>query len=411
MIYLTSQILASTMNDFGFKNFTQLRGGWFTSPDEYESMGYTIGMPPGYYAPNHPEITKLVEKIKPLGGIIFPSSMKNPQSAASKRRVMAINIPPDMSAEMLGRFVVQQLLKKKLISDPNPIELIEFRPESFDGYITFKSQNTAEAAVSIGKTLIYNGRDIHILWPDNSHFSSDIVSFSIDENQLKDTIYVEFLNQMIDEKAIYELFEPKYQVSKIFIPNGCNYAIVTLTNDTLVFNAVTDIQLSNDKNIIIRPSFLPVSAFPNIQTEMERRQCQLYAGPSQFVSVVNENLIKNACIADVLNIDLPASTIIQSSTEEAQIGTETVLCLYNIAKEYVLMDQELTAEFLTDITEECQKYGRILDCKLEPLPFQSDYGVIKLQYDSPEAAKRAQIHLAGRRYEGRIIVTSVEDQM
>ncbi|EAY17566.1 hypothetical protein TVAG_453940 [Trichomonas vaginalis G3] len=395
------------MNDIAYKANTFLRGGWFTSPEEYESMGYTLGMPPGYYAPNHPEIDKLVERIKPFGGIIFPNSMSTKEDPNSKRKVMVLNLPPEMTPQTLNNYITQNLLKRKLITDPNPIDFIDWLPDQFGGYVTFKSQKDAEAAVSIGKSLVYNQREIHIIWPYSLQ-TEEFSTIEINENQTKNTIYVEFHNEQPNEQKIYQIFEPKYQVSKTFISPGSNYAIVTLSHDEITDMTVFDLQATCGDDVSIRTTFEPPSIDPRTPSDQKLRQTQLYEGPTKLVSVVAPNLLNNPCIADILNSEMTVSSLIQQETEENQIGDETVLCLYNIAKDYILMDPELTNEFLSDITEECQKYGTILDYKIDPMEHQNDYGVVKIRYKTPEEAKRAQLNLAGRRYEGRLVITSVE---
>ena len=42
----------------------RLRGGWDVGPEEYKSMGFTIGLPPNIYVPQNPEIQKLSNKFE-----------------------------------------------------------------------------------------------------------------------------------------------------------------------------------------------------------------------------------------------------------------------------------------------------------------------------------------------------------
>lgn len=68
------------------------------------------------------------------------------------------------------------------------------------------------------------------------------------------------------------------------------------------------------------------------------------------------------------------------------------------------------AEILEDITEECAKFGKLLDVKM-PRPVGgarqgSGVGKIYLKYEDPESAAKALAALAGRNFSGRTVVVT-----
>jgi splicing factor U2AF 65 kDa subunit len=67
------------------------------------------------------------------------------------------------------------------------------------------------------------------------------------------------------------------------------------------------------------------------------------------------------------------------------------------------------------VTEECEKYGKILEMKI-PRPSggsrqSSGVGKIYIKYDTPASAKKALQALAGRKFADRTVVTTYFDEV
>lgn len=400
--------------DFSFENPNCLRGGWFVGPEEYESMGFTLGLPPGYYAPDLPEIQELVEKIKPLNGIIMPSTIyRQPQQRQIKNKVLVTNLPLDCTAEQLDTFLTSSLLKRKLITDESPIEKIDIYQNKLNAHVEFKSQKDAEAAIQIGKTLVFNKRELRIFWMRDSNESSQHEIIETDKYD-RDALFVEPSGQyLLTDEEITEFFEKEgFQIFKIACPRGFRHRIVNLVDSSTADIAVFKLNNTqiNGKEIHVRKCFIGDNEGPSRLTEKEKRMIKSTNGPSHMVSVINPAILDHPCIADILNPDVPTSSIVQPETERIQPVSGSVLHIYNIAKEMIMYDTDLLEEFIQDILGECQKYGEITDTKVDHLPITSDYAVVKVFFKSAENAKNAQLAISGRRYGGRLVITSLENE-
>ena len=404
---------------YGYEIPNFFRGGWFVGPEEFEQMGYTLGLPPGYFAPDLPEIRNLVEKLKTQDGIILPSSIEKPTEQQTKKKVIVTNLPNDMNSEQLCELLIQTLFKRKLITNPEPIENIDLAPGSSTAYITFKQQKDAEAAIQIGKTFFFNNRQLRILWYRSRHEinednnENDIIDNDIYRNKL-DSIIIETDNDHLPstESLINAFQEAGFPIDEIIIPEGLKHAIVYLLDPFSADLATYKMNATTVEDVVlkVRKCYIGENEGPNDIPEKEKRRLKATNGPSPLLSIMNPLLLQNPSIADILNPDVISSVIVQPETEQIQPNVGNVLCLYNIVKDIVLYDQELLTETLQDIESECIRYGDIIDRKVEHLPIRSDYAVVKFFYKTPQQAKNAQLAIAGRRYAGRAVITSVETQ-
>ncbi|KAJ9661411.1 hypothetical protein H2198_001979 [Neophaeococcomyces mojaviensis] len=91
-----------------------------------------------------------------------------------------------------------------------------------------------------------------------------------------------------------------------------------------------------------------------------------------------------------------------------------VLQLLNMVTPEELIDNDEYEEICEDITEECSKYGQILDMKI-PRPAggsrqSAGVGKIYIKYADAAAAKKALQALAGRKFADRTVVTTYFDE-
>ena len=406
---------------FGFENPNFLRGGWFVGPEEYEQMGYTLGLPPGYFAPDIPEVRALAEKLSLQGGIIYPSSLQSSGESKSKKKVLITNIPSDMTAEQLAELLTQTLLKRKLISNTEPVAKVDLVPSKASAFVEFKTQRDAEAAIQISKTFIFNGIQLRIYWfKEKINSSQNIESNREDQEEYYsdrhkiDALIVETdSDHLPPTESILQVFEEGgFPIDDIFIPKGFKHAIIYLDDPKDADLAAYKLNETTIEDVVIkvRKCYIGENEGPNSLSDQEKRRLKVTNGLSGLVSIMNPYIIQNPSIADILNPDVIASVVVQPETEKLQPNKGTVLCLYNIVKEIVLYDSEMKDETLADIENECSKYGEIIDMKIEHLPIKTDFAVVKVYYKTPEQAKTAQLAVSGRRYAGRFVITSLEEE-
>jgi splicing factor U2AF subunit len=154
----------------------------------------------------------------------------------------------------------------------------------------------------------------------------------------------------------------------------------------------------------------------------------------------------NPRAANMLNLSTPAAQLLATAVKNATADPTRILVLMNIIN---LSDfpgdceEGEYQEFIDDITEECMRYGKVLnilvprpttkqknhtvehfdgnDIDLDALTVDDEitdeeesqeeppppgFSKVFVEYEKVEYAKRAQTALSGRRYDGRMVITS-----
>lgn len=396
-----------------FSPIARLRGGWFVGPEEYASMGYTLGLPPGFYAPDHPAISELVEKIRPQNGIILPSATESSSTAESKKKVMVCNIPLDMSEEDIVNIITNTLLRRKLVRDSDIISNVMIHQSHVNAFVEFKSQKDAQAAVHLGNSLIFRNQELRICWPQTFVSDNNIPPPPdfFDQNNTLESLVIESDYLLPEADVIKSEIDVFFPVENVVKPEGFNHALVNLVDPSQSNIAVYKLNGMEVGGICIRVqrAFVHENDGPMLLDPKEVRKMKYCSGPSRMTTVLSPLLRNRPCIADILNPDVPVAVVIQPETEKAQPTYGKILNIYNIAKDTILYDSEFLPEFIADIQDECNKYGEVLSCNVVALPFKSDYAIVKVAFSSEEEAKECQMAISGRRYNGRIVITSIEE--
>ncbi|KAF3279468.1 hypothetical protein TWF970_004025 [Orbilia oligospora] len=106
---------------------------------------------------------------------------------------------------------------------------------------------------------------------------------------------------------------------------------------------------------------------------------------------------------------IPAMTVIAATTS-AEMEGGRVLQLLNMVTADELLDQEEYEEILEDVTDECNKFGPIIDIKI-PRPSGNQraaagVGKIYVRFEEHESAEKALKSLAGRKFADRTVIVS-----
>ncbi|GAB7354713.1 hypothetical protein MBLNU459_g5129t1 [Dothideomycetes sp. NU459] len=99
-----------------------------------------------------------------------------------------------------------------------------------------------------------------------------------------------------------------------------------------------------------------------------------------------------------------------AGTTSTELEQGRVLCLLNMVTAEELLDNDEYEEICEDVTEECNKYGSVLELKV-PRPSggsrqSNGVGKIYVKYDSAESAQKALRALAGRKFADRTVVVT-----
>lgn len=398
--------------------YQRLKGGWFVGPDEYAQMGFTLGLPPGFYAPDKPEIRELASRIRAQNGVILPSAVSalGPGAQASKKTVIVSNVTVGVSEDAIVREVCAQLQRRKLVSGSDPIVGCDIHPTKFIAYLQMRTQKDAEAAVSLGSIIL--DQQVMRLSMDRGQdmIAKGVASAPEAAKQIADysnAIIVDSVLPLPPERSIREAFERHFAVESITRSDGFEHEIVMLKDqeltDVAVFrlnNAVVD-----GVKLRVRRAFVD-GGDSGLLDANEQRKMKLSEGPSNLLTVLSPHMREKPCVADVLNPEVPVSVVIHQETERLQKPTGATLLLYNIAPQIALYDNDECIDIINDVKDECNKFGRVRECMVDKLiseALPSDYAVVKVIFENSEDAKDAQIALSGRRYAGRIVITQLID--
>jgi len=90
-----------------------------------------------------------------------------------------------------------------------------------------------------------------------------------------------------------------------------------------------------------------------------------------------------------------------------------VVQLMNMITPEVLKDDEEFEDIKLDIEEECERFGKVRSLVI-PRPLEGQEvpgeGKIFVEFDDVQSAQKAQLALAGRKFDNRTVVTSFFDE-
>nr|XP_016928149.1 splicing factor U2AF 50 kDa subunit [Drosophila suzukii] len=116
---------------------------------------------------------------------------------------------------------------------------------------------------------------------------------------------------------------------------------------------------------------------------------------------------KNGIIGQPPVVQVPGISTLLSTGSPTEI-----LCLFNMVLPEELLDDEEYEDISSDIKQECTKYGEVRSLKI-PRPIgpspQRGCGKVYVQFESVEDCQRALKSISGRKFSGRIVMTSFYD--
>ena len=373
-------------------------------------MGYTLGLPPGIYAPDTDDIRKVVATIKPQNGVILPSSLPIASSLAArqpKKRILITNLPLEIASEEIRELLVSNLMRKKLITNDDAVVDCHINASRFNATVTMKTQKDAEAAVHLG-SLTIGQQLLRIIWaPQASPTSEQEHVNTVDTSEY---IFVDALLPLPPTDEITSAFcQRSFDIAEIQHPVGFNHCIVILSDPQLAAQAVAELNGAIVGGVKLRMQRLGHRESKQVAPK-ETSKMQLSVGPSNKYSVVSPLLRTRPCVADVLDCDVQIAAVVRPETERMQPSTGTILNIFNIAPILACFDPEVAQEVIDDVRSECERFGSVSSCVIERLgsePLPCDCAVVRVVFESPDDAKKAQLGISGRTYGGRTVITQL----
>lgn len=372
----------------------RLRGGWFVRPEEYKAMGYTLGLPPGFYCPQTPAIQALSLSLESQDGIILPSKIPARSGDSDHRRVFVEGIPFGMAESDLANFLSNQLYSQKRVTDPSSVENVMVMDGQFSAVVDFKTRKAAEAAVSLSRSITLEGNPLRIGWNVQKCTQESLPTATSTTD-----IVVESINPLPDDSVFHELLDPLGTAIEIGRVEGFNVVYVTIAK-----------HLADRANLLLNQSGMTAHICNSPFTQRSNHLCN--EGPTRLLSVLTPRIQKDLSFVNVFDMNQSITTTVHIETEHVEpIGGYRTLCLFNIAPKESLTDNDVWHEIEEDIIEQCNEFGKVEDINVSELPLAtlpSDFAVVRVLFASPEDARDAQLGLAGLRYNGRIVITCLD---
>lgn len=383
-------------------------------------MGFTLGLPPGIYLEQTPEVLDLVEKITPLNGMICPSYyIDEPKIDNNNKTVVISQIPSKLTQEILI-LELNNLIRARFQfgSKSNYISSCNISSANSIAYITTTSQEIAEFLVSLRSITIGN-ETLPIAFP--SFLLEDLPPLDkASQSQLEPYLYIVIEpaegSALPSDERIKAFFEKTAHVLDIFQPQNYSYKILHFQNihdvDIIMIN-YSNCNIDGIQIVLHRSSRDPLESEtfidPIIKDQIRQEQ-----GKSQYYSVLSPYMQNNPIsIADIFDLSMPLNALIRKETEELRPALGNYLLIFNVAPQKAYEDEVIKNQIYNDFTQECLKYGKFLSCELGflfPDKTVSDQIVICVSYLTNEDAKAAQSGIAGRRYCGQILITQLVAQ-
>lgn len=346
-------------------------------------MGYTPGLPPGIYAPHTPEIQRLSNVFEAAG--LTDEYPESPISALyTKKTVVVYNAPPDVPLVTVASYITESMISRGLLSNPENKPIIHTFPETLNFTMTFMNREDALSVLSLSDEISFHGNPLNIrpfqretdmpIPPMNiqSHHPRRVIAMNVDPDYIQR--FPDFL---------YDHF------------NIDGYLVVPTMADCVLFD--------------VCPPIAPESAALMIDGIQFGRYLVHAVAYRSVTDRKTDNNGEYNILAEGVDLQQVIQTRTKITTATDDLYTKgRKLKLLNVFPIASIHDEEESQIVIFDVAKECKTYGKVLNCTLSTNPEDGacePYGAIIVEFESYEAAKRAQEHIAGRRYLGRTCVT------
>lgn len=368
-----------------------------------ERVNSSWDIPPLGYEHLTPARYKAMQASGQIASRIVPDAPPTGESAAiatvtrQARRLYVGNIPFNTTDEDMMAFFNEQINRMKGTNgvDGNAVLTCQTNLDKNFAFLEFRSMDEATQAINFDG-ILYRGQTLKIRRPHDYHpvtsisssegadaaihFNGVPISPVVPDSPHK--IYVGGLPTCLNEE----------QVKELLVTFG------KLRGFNLVKEAVTGQSKGFAFCEYVDPSI----------TE------QAIAGLNGM-QLGDRRLIVQRSIAGVRNLvasQLPVLQVPGFPVDVTKSKATEVLCLLNMVLPSELTDDDEYDDIRTDIKQECAKYGKIKSLKI-PRPSddsnQGGCGKVFVRFENIDDCKKALNALSGRKFSGRIVMTSFYD--
>ncbi|KAF3933984.1 hypothetical protein ABW19_dt0209078 [Dactylella cylindrospora] len=370
---------------------------WDIKPPGYESVtaeqAKLSGMFPLPGAPRQTALdpSRMAAFVNPpKEGQQQPTALK-PSNSRQAKRLLCQNLPPMITEEAIATFF-SGFLKSLNAVDPGsePLTFVYLNPTATIAMLEFRTTAYATLCLAFDgiefddtEVKVRLSRPKDYIIPQYSESAEDIIPGEISPNvpDSINKICVSNIPVHLQEHHVIELLQTFGNLKSFFL--------------------VKDREMDESKGVAFCEYLDPSIAEIAIEglNGMDINE--------QFLSVKRASIgVKQSAGAEA---GIPAMTVIAATTS-AEMESGRVLQLLNMVTADELMDQEEYEEILEDVTEECSKYGHVIDIKI-PRPSgntraAAGVGKIYVRFENHDAAEKALRALAGRKFADRTVIVS-----
>lgn len=423
-----------------------LRGGWDVGPDEYKSLGFTIGLPPNLYIPQTPPIVELAEKYELNNANYIDIESKFDvkerqflvQSGLPNARCYVREIPPNLNAQELKEALNKKLYQRRLTSSPKAVTRVLINPNNEYAFVEFEKVKDAERFLEQKDSFELEGHTLRI----RKAHTDDMIETAVGDAQSQNisSLIICNLSPDVTEQALSSIVSDYAAIEKVTIPTIPNESFSGFDNylkdffDTNEYNtegqssnknerklgyAIIDLQDTKLANLVMLKLRLIHGydcrrCFPRVDQGIRKpvsvdlindvKHCT--SKEINKYSVFVDKGVEELSIADVMNLDIDISEIKKGIPPNSVCRK---LRIFNVLKSDEVSEIE---EVVNDMKEECNAFGRVeeayADTLFDRLVRQIGIPVVVI-FETPEDANCAQRGISGRKYKGRIVMTMLEN--
>lgn len=374
-------------------------------------------VPPVGYSHLTPLQYKAMQASGQIASRILPDQQPTAESAAiamvtrQARRLYVGNIPFGVTEEDMMGFFNQQLIalgSSSLKTDGKAVLTCQTNLEKNFAFLEFRSMDEATQAINFDG-IVFRGQTLKIRRPHDYH---PVASISCSEPGYATTT-------ITSPQIVVSTMGPNHVISTL-VPDSPQKIYIgglpTCLNETqikellLSFGQLKGFNLVKDSNTSLSKGFAFFEYLDPLVTE------QAIAGLNGM-QLGDRKLVVQRSIAGGRNSGGVPATVLQvpGLTAIPNTGSPTeVLCLLNMVLPEELLDDEEYEDIRTDIQQECAKYGDVRSLKIpRPIPNgdspKRGCGKVFVQFESVDDCQKAMRALSGRKFSGRIVMTSFSD--
>ncbi|KAH8233152.1 hypothetical protein KR026_004847, partial [Drosophila bipectinata] len=372
-------------------------------------------VPPEGYSHLTPLQYKSMQASGQIASRILPDQQPTAESAAiamvtrQARRLYVGNIPFGVTEEEMMDFFNQQLAaldSSSLKTDGKAVLTCQTNLEKNFAFLEFRSMDEATQAVNFDG-VSFRGQTLKIRRPHDYH---PVSSISSSEMAFATTTIASPSIMVSSTNHVIATLVPD-SPNKIYIGGLPTCLLEEQIKELLLsFGQLKGFNLVKDSNTSLSKGF---AFFEYVDPEVSD---QAIAGLNGM-QLGDRKLVVQRSIAGGRNSMGVTSAVLQvpglTAIPTAYLATE-VLCLMNMVLPEELLDDEEYEDIRMDILLECAKYGDVRSLKIpRPIPKEdtpkSGCGKVYVQFESMDDCQKAMRALSGRKFSGRIVMTSFFD--